>query len=313
MVLYVLVTSYTALSESQQGEFKCRARVHVPCIVAPVSFALLSYNMSSYLVLSFREWRILHLGSGNLLYDIWRWTITSTLFTDFARAIADNPGRPTGGFPSPALTTTLWAMIYMGVEGRRRGVRKLWYFFILAEILPISFAFSLFLLALELNDVAKGTASMAMDGLRTTGVPSSETTKNPTLMGWIMPLASVFTYNYLVGMLHLVADKIALIPTVLLLRAILVTPLFFPPNNQLAKHVPALFITLSQLQGMAVWPMVQDSPCLRSILAESSDSAALCALNCDFILMTLVGLVGRKRDMERTSHNAEMDGEKTMA
>lgn len=310
MILHMLVASYTALSEPQQGEFKRHTRVRVLCIVAPVSFALLSYNMVSYLVLSFQEWRTLQLGSGNLLHDIWRWTITSTLFTNFAKAIAENPGHPSGGFPSPALTTTLWAMIYMGVEGRRRGVHKLWYFFVLAEILPISFAFSLFLLALELKAVAQRTASTSTHGLGTTSVPSSEINQRSTLTAWIMPLASVFAYNYLVGLLHLVADKPALIPIVLLLRVILIAPLFFPPNGELAKHVPALFITLSQLQGMAVWPMVQDSPCLQSILAESSGSAALCALNCDFILMTLVGLVGCKCEMGRTSHDAEMDRRK---
>lgn len=128
--------------------------------LALVSFATLSYHMLNVLVSSYVQWAgVQHvilplqfygakgiLGPQRTHLLLWEWSTTSTLFQDFAEAIVATSARFTWSYA--ALNMTFWNMAYMGVVGRAAQIPNLWAFFCLAEILPISFAQSLFYLAL---------------------------------------------------------------------------------------------------------------------------------------------------------------------
>lgn len=82
-----------------------------------VSFATLSYNMLNVLIESFNSWSRENdmSASSNLAYSIWKWSITSTLFLDFAEAIVKDGARYL--WIQGALFATLSVCFYMAAEG----------------------------------------------------------------------------------------------------------------------------------------------------------------------------------------------------
>ncbi|TKA72794.1 hypothetical protein B0A55_07323 [Friedmanniomyces simplex] len=119
--------------------------------LAAVSFSTLSFNMLNVLVQSYTQWskRVPSSYDRNhrsTLNRIWTWSITSTLFRDFGEAIVADQARYL--WVLSALFATYSVCSYMGVEGRRRKIPRLWAFFALSQILPISFAQNLFYIAL---------------------------------------------------------------------------------------------------------------------------------------------------------------------
>lgn len=131
-------------------------RLEIPpilAILATSSFATLSYYMLNVLILSYRQWTTRHsiplgtlIGSNRTPLHLWQWSITSSLFQDFGEAIVAS--KPRYVLSSSGLWSTLAVALYMGIEGRRHKVPNLWAFFVLLEILPTSFAQTLFYMML---------------------------------------------------------------------------------------------------------------------------------------------------------------------
>lgn len=122
-------------------------------ILALSSFATLSYHMLNVLILSYRQWTVRHsiplgalIGANRTPLHLWQWSITSSLFQDFGEAIVAT--KPRYLLSSSGLWSTLAVAVYMGIEGRRCKVPNLWAFFALLEILPTSFAQTLFYIML---------------------------------------------------------------------------------------------------------------------------------------------------------------------
>lgn len=122
-------------------------------ILATSSFATLSYYMLNVLILSYQQWTTRHsiplgalIGSNRTPLHLWQWSITSSLFQDFGEAIVAS--KPRYVLSSSGLWSTLAVALYMGIEGRRHKVPNLWAFFVLLEILPTSFAQTLFYIML---------------------------------------------------------------------------------------------------------------------------------------------------------------------
>ncbi|KAF2769856.1 hypothetical protein EJ03DRAFT_374148 [Teratosphaeria nubilosa] len=123
--------------------------------LAVIAFVVLSGNMLTVLFQSFAAWSTSHSQDidQSALHAIWRWSTTSRLFRDFGEAIVAN--KPRYLWTQNELFTTYSACIYMGIEGKRHEIPRLWSFFGLAQILRISFAQNLFFLALLHQPISK--------------------------------------------------------------------------------------------------------------------------------------------------------------
>lgn len=133
---------------------------------AAVSFASLSYYMLRVLIQSYSAWTVTHGGvDTSMLYaglfpfnildylqalshSIWHWSTTSTLFGDFALAILNSAPRRIWT-RMVIYYSVAWSM-WMSDAGIQHHIPHLPLYFLLAQILPVSFTQNLFLLALEL-------------------------------------------------------------------------------------------------------------------------------------------------------------------
>lgn len=121
------------------------AKLNLRVVVACVSFTVLSYHMSSFLVASYTTWA----NNGVLKLDLWNWMIQSSLFSDFAHELISNEWATV--WTTAALIWTGAVNIWLAVEGRRHKTKNLWQYFALGQILPISFAQSLFAINLSIS------------------------------------------------------------------------------------------------------------------------------------------------------------------
>jgi len=92
-------------------------------ILALLSFSTLSFNMLQVLIQSFHAWSRVHPNASNsqIIERIWTWSITSTLFQDFALALYQS--RSSALWSLAALTNTLGVCVYMGVKGEYEPVQ----------------------------------------------------------------------------------------------------------------------------------------------------------------------------------------------
>lgn len=120
-------------------------RVSLRILFACISFTTLSYYMSAFLFHSHSTWaspRALNL-------DVWNWMLGSSLFTDFAQELLSNEWATVW-----TTATLLWTgavNVWLAVEGRRHRTKGLWQYFAIGQILPISFAQSLFAVELSVS------------------------------------------------------------------------------------------------------------------------------------------------------------------
>ena len=93
-------------------------------ILAGLSFSILSYNMLSVLIDSFSAWSSERNMGGRIptIHTIWEWSITSTLFRDFAEAVVENAARYF--WAQSALLATLSVSVYVGQEGKSSVYRE---------------------------------------------------------------------------------------------------------------------------------------------------------------------------------------------
>ncbi|KAI6869093.1 hypothetical protein KC323_g2833 [Hortaea werneckii] len=204
-------------------------------LLATLSFTLLSANMLHVLIHSFQHWHSTlplphthHETQQSALTVwlslIWHWSTTSSLFQDFAHAILATPARRIWTFSE--LGMAMCVCLYMGQEGRRRQVPRLYVFFALSQILPVSFAQGLFYLAvlrLEGGGGGEGRGRWSRDHVlkeegsgRVLGLSS----------GWVA--GTCLAYGACIVAACLLVETGFLMPLVLVARLLLLAPRLLP-------------------------------------------------------------------------------------
>jgi hypothetical protein len=151
LIIQSLRRSYNEVTMKNHGRIFNHGLLYAYIAAASLSFAVLSYTMLSFLIASYQEWchaRYIvpsSIPAVDLISSIWQWTTTSTLFLDFARSLCSTQA----GYywVMQALLGTMITNITMSSAGQRYAVPDLQYYFMIGQILPISFAASLFSIA----------------------------------------------------------------------------------------------------------------------------------------------------------------------
>ncbi|GAB1731690.1 hypothetical protein NU195Hw_g4734t1 [Hortaea werneckii] len=203
-------------------------------LLASLSFTLLSANMLHVLIHSFQHWHSLLPPSPHhppqpsprtWLSLIWHWSTTSSLFHDFAHAILATPARRIWTFTE--LGMAMCVCLYMGQEGRTRQVPRLYVFFALSQILPVSFAQGLFYLAvlrLEGGDGGvEGRGSWSRDHVPKEGGSGRGLGLSS---GWVA--GTCLAYGACIVAACLLDETGFLMPLVLVARLLLLAPRFLP-------------------------------------------------------------------------------------
>ncbi|KAK5173366.1 uncharacterized protein LTR77_002047 [Saxophila tyrrhenica] len=259
--------------------------------LAGLSFATLSANMLNVLIQSYRAWSARHSTNASLSpTQIWHWSITSTLFQDFGEAIVKDSVRYF--WAQSALLGTLSICIFMGVEGgssspsfydtadclgRQRQIPRLWAFFGLSQILPISFMQNLFYLALLRQPIKR----------------------TQTLVPITYLLAVVVSYCACLLLAPAMIGGSWLITIIVEARFFLLAPLVIlhsaKPNN---PNVGELMADRSQAQSVVlfaalgcsayqIYRLVQDGVTGKDVLDGLFDHPAVSSMGCDFILSAI--------------------------
>jgi hypothetical protein len=238
--LQTLYTLYTTTYKTKES--KHTKQIWLFSVLALLSFATLSTTMLNVLIQSFNQKTPLLQQSPSweeLPQAIWRWSTTSSLFTDFAEGLVQDSAR--FFWAQTALLATLSTVIYMGTEGRQRQIPDLWTFFALSQILPISFAQNLFYVALLLTSPETETESEGPTTTPSTGGSNSSDEKSNATAHRILhfskthSILSAAAYCLTLALAQLYASTPALIPIILLARLCLLFPLLIP-----AEYYPNL-------------------------------------------------------------------------
>lgn len=136
-MLQVLIASYTAYSTVHLSPIASLARMHLTSgmLVVPSLTSVVAFGKA-------------------LVGQVWQWSISSTLFVDFAEDLVRDKGAQCWSFAS--LVGSLGVMVWMGESGRRQGVKGLGWYFALAQILPVGFTLWLFLMGVLLGGAGDG-------------------------------------------------------------------------------------------------------------------------------------------------------------
>jgi len=151
LIIQSLRKSYNEVTTKYGGRALNYGLLYAYIGAASLSFVVLSYTMLSFLIASYQEWchdrhvLVSTLSPSGIISSIWNWTISSTLFLDFARSLCSTPA---GHYwVMQALLGTMIINITMSSAGQRYAVPDLQYYFLIGQILPISFAANLFCIA----------------------------------------------------------------------------------------------------------------------------------------------------------------------
>jgi hypothetical protein len=267
-------------------------RVPALMILSGISFVTLSYHMLNFLVQSYHARYPAYNLSDVSLPSIWKWSVESTLFRDFTEVICNDPRRFL--WTNAALAYSLGWNTYMAVEGEippllaekiqlmstgvRYEVPHLLAYFLLDQILPVSFTQNLFLLAVELKNQRRDFSVKIVE-------PRSEWRK------WL--LISMFF-----GALSIaprVAATSSILVVLLATRFILFAPYWISrpevkagdmgDGNALASAVSFLSLPIfGPVLAWAVYLMFWCGYVLRDIWLALDDSPAVSALGYDFFL-----------------------------
>jgi hypothetical protein len=252
-------------------------------LLATISFTTLSYHMLNVLIQSYTQWTSTH-GSvdtrtlmqgmlpspssllsylSKLLASLGQWTRTSTLFADFAHALLTNPGRR-----ALVELSLLWSVgwsCWMSEQGHFDAVPGLWKYFVLAQILPTSFAQHLFLLVLTLQ---RSLSSRS---------PSTQSTGKEERRKSRLPFLGIFIVA--AKILDTARDSLFWIATI---RAIILTPYFVPRRVQISLSKTWTYVCYAGIVASTVLKVrTIEWDALRHALDEHP---AVSALGYDFII-----------------------------
>lgn len=121
-LVFTFVVVYTIVDlarRSDRASSLSDRHVRLFSTLAAVSFITLSANMLNVLVQSFLAWTETpyYRASDNLLVSIGRWSVTTTHFLDFGKAIVQD--RPRYFWSMNEIVATFAVCIYMGSEGKQ--------------------------------------------------------------------------------------------------------------------------------------------------------------------------------------------------
>jgi len=249
---------------------------------ASLSFAVLSFTMLSFLVASYQEWchdrNVIAstLSTFDFISSVWHWTISSTLFLDFARSLCSTQA----GYYwiMQALLGTMITNITMSSAGQRYAVPNLQYYFLIGQILPISFAANLFCIA---TVIAASSPQNEIDVRRakTAARLLPISTLVPILIAYRLMLellpreASSSNFMLIVGITRLL----------LYVTSLVRFPVIRPFEKQYEKaHLASTIVSVAGL-GIASFAMGAGSFDIR--LRNARDNPAVAALGVDYMLL----------------------------
>ena len=309
LVIHTIVELETSNS-NQRHHFR---EVKIFSALACISFVTLSYNMLNVLIESFFAWQGRRIFPGGLdLGDTWRWSVESTLFEDFGKAILASTVRKI--WTLSALVATMSVCLFMGCEGiptkhnrinnkpttdititgQRRQVPRLWAFFCLCQVLPISFAQNLFYLAI----------------LR---LPQTE---HRVAAPWLSAFSMMLVYNLSILVAH--HGGTWLLPGIFMARITLFSPLLLcrrpSDNTRLTNNASMIgLIEGGKMQGMLLKSYIyiylpwcghafwRSEFTMQGVLGALFEHPAVSSLGCDMILCALSfsiwTLTSRNRNM----------------
>ncbi|KAH9827199.1 hypothetical protein Tdes44962_MAKER03009 [Teratosphaeria destructans] len=266
------ITIHTILELRQQHKSKggTQDEQHVVLFstLAIISFVVLSGNMLAVLVQSFAAWSTSHSHETNqgVFHPIWRWSVTSRLFRDFGDTIVAT--QPRYLWTQNELFTTYSVCLYLGIEGKRHEIPRLWSFFGLAQILPISFAQNLFCLALLHQPIPK----------------------QHVMTDRIADFGAMSAYAYLLYIAPQTAGSRVLMYVILGARAILLHPYFTVQKSmhsgisvtavglqKILQGITAAVMSLSLYQTFGRYPV-------SSVMMAVFEHPAVSALGCDSVI-----------------------------
>ena len=246
--------------------------------LALISFGTLSFNMLEVLIQSFKLWSR---GSYPTLLTeypatIWHWSITSSLFQDFGEAIVADSAR--FFWTQSALLATLAVCFFMAIQGRQHKVPRLWAFFCISQILPISFAQNLFYVARLLS--------------------TSEATR-PARVSKLKSVATVAFYCSCLANAQLTAGTVWLMPLILVARAFLLVPLALVKKQgedenkdggksadylTIDSFIPIMTLTSAVMTGIKVLQIKEEGWSMVAVWSTLFSHPAVSSLGCDFIM-----------------------------
>lgn len=269
--------------------------------LATLSFATLSANMLHVLIHSFQQWHValpsphpVQPVPTTWLSLIWSWSTTSTLFQDFARAILASPARRVWTFSELGLAMTI--CLYMGREGRKKRVPRLYVFFALSQILPVSFAQGLFYLAVWRGDgggsIEAHRGRSRSEGYGRDGSGGGEKESIVIPPAWVA--GTCLAYGVCIAAACLLNETGFLMPLVLMARLLLLAPRFLPLRLYADDSLPVRAVqtalplsTLVVIGYTSVTAILGDDDYGLSILRAPFSHPAVSSLGCDAVLSVI--------------------------
>ncbi|KAI7235102.1 hypothetical protein KC330_g4461 [Hortaea werneckii] len=267
--------------------------------LAILSFATLSANMLHVLIHSFQQWHSALSPTRLepttwLISQIWSWSTTSSLFQDFASAILASPARRIWTFGELGMAMSV--CLHMGQEGRRRQTPRLYVFFALSQILPVSFAQGLFYLAV-LRKGDGGGVGVTRVGSRVEGDGRDGGVGGVGEKGLIVisspawVAGTCLAYGVCIAAACWLNETGFLMPLVLLARLSLLVPRFLPLRLYADDSVPVRAIQIAlPLSAMimvgytSVTALLDDDDYGLSIPRALLSHPAVSSLGCDAVL-----------------------------
>ncbi|KAL8763395.1 MAG: hypothetical protein Q9184_000783 [Pyrenodesmia sp. 2 TL-2023] len=284
LIVLDLYKAYQAQSSLSSKEIRRTSQqLQAFVALAVLSFSTLSYHMLSYLILSYRSWSMYRnleplqgLQSPTLFSGVtilgytartWQWLTQSTLFHDFARTICTSSAN--FWWTQQALLATIASALFISIEG---------------QILPISFAQSLFFIAMILMPVPEPGRKLLV----------------PSVLVQCLPLAayyiSVLSAPFSVG-------KPGFIPIIVIIRVLLVCPFILrlpalrslSPNTISARSLHAgysasykLALFCSSVLFVQQTALSVKEHGINQVLAAVNPNPAVSALGYDFVLHVVI-------------------------
>ncbi|KAJ9622543.1 hypothetical protein H2204_011556 [Knufia peltigerae] len=154
--------------------------------LSATSFAALSYHMLNFLLESYRVWSTTKLMDFKVRpRHIWTWSTESRLFREFGEVICNDPRR--FWWTRSALVYSFGWNLYMSIEGTRLQVPHLGVYFLLNQILPVSFTQNLFLFRTSV--LGRADSDTDLTPTRLTVHPASAFRQGASTLSYLFVLA----------------------------------------------------------------------------------------------------------------------------
>lgn len=285
------VKEQTTRKSDAGNKTKHKRSTRLLTFLALLSFTTLSANMLHVLIHSFTTWTTYHpqlppSTPKTLPALIWSWSTTTPLFHAFATAILASPARRL--WTLAELCLALYTTLFMSIQGRKHRVPRLYAFFALSQILPVSFAQNMFYLAL-LRRGGGGGGGRGRGGETGTGTGLREVRLDGK---WVT--GCILAYGVCVFFAPGFVGGEGLMPVVLVTRLVLLAPRFLPTRSHDAWAwrqrrsggwgMMLLLAISAVLVGWQVLLVLQEGNLAISILWALFSHPAVSALGCDFVI-----------------------------